>query len=327
MLNRFLPLYFTVFISALSLTAIIEHHLIPMLRGKADQPIYDKGPNWHKAKGAIPTMGGLAFLIASTVSFFICSIFFFITANNTSALRILTFAFLCIGNALIGLVDDLTKLKRKENTGLTPKQKLLLQGIIAFAFLFMNSKLSASGYMFDLILFKISSPFLYYPAGLFLILGIINCANLTDGIDGLASSVAYAIGIIFFIKSAATNEICALISVILIGSSLAFLAFNINPAKIFMGDTGSLLLGAMAVSCAFAGETPISIISIGAIYVIEGVSVILQVIYYKLTKKRLFKMAPLHHHLEKSGFSENKICLIAMIITFITSLFAFIIKQ
>ena len=265
-------------------------------------------------------MGGLAFLASTSVSFFICSLYFYFTNNIKSLTTLIPFILLCIGNSLIGLLDDATKLKRGKNEGLTPKQKLLLQSIIAFIFLILLSTLSNKTFTLDLLVTQVTSPLLYYPMLFLLILGIVNCANLTDGIDGLASGVAYAIGVSFFVISFKSNVVCGAISVTLIGASLAFLIFNINPAKIFMGDTGSLLFGAIAISCAFSVERPLSVLSVGVIYVIEGASVILQVIYYKLTKKRLFKMAPIHHHLEKSGLGENKICLIAMIVTFLAAL-------
>ena len=324
--NSFTPLYFTVLLITFSLTALIEFYLIPYLRGRANQPIYEDGPKWHALKGKTPTMGGIAFLISSTVAFLFSIIFFVAIEHKAYAMALATYAFLCIGNSLIGLIDDLTKLRRKKNAGLSPKQKIIAQAIIAVIFLFLQSKLLHPTLSFDLLIAKVSSPYFYYPVSLFLILGIVNCANLTDGIDGLASSVAYAIGASYFITSLGTGPVCTVISALLIGSSLAFLLFNINPAKIFMGDTGSLLLGALAVSCAFSSESPLSVIPIGVIYVIEGVSVIMQVFFFKLTKRRIFKMAPLHHHLEKSGMSENKICIIAIIITLLSSVLTFLVK-
>ena len=150
---------------------------------------------------------------------------------------------------------------------------------------------------------------------IFLLLGIINCANLTDGIDGLATSVAMIIGIVYAILGAYIYYSSTLISVSLIGGALAFLYFNTNPARIFMGDTGSLFLGSLVAGIAFSINKPLSIIPIGIVYVIEGVSVILQVVSFKLTRKRIFKMAPLHHHLEKCGMDENRICVIAVAIT------------
>lgn len=322
MLDSFWPLYLILFLFTLLLTSVIEHYLIPYLRTRANQPIYEIGPSWHASKGATPTMGGLAFLIASTLSLLFSALYLFFINESHFALSLLIYTFLCVGNALIGLVDDLTKIQRKQNGGLTPKQKLLLQTIVAVIFLALNAKNSKNVPAMDLLGFKIDSFFLYFPISLIIILGIVNFANLTDGIDGLAASVAYAIGISFLLMSAKGALVSAILATVLIGSSVAFLFFNMNPAKIFMGDTGSLFLGALALSCAFSAERPLSIIPIGIIYVIEGASVILQVVFFKLTRKRLFKMAPIHHHFEKCGMSENKICLIAIIITLFSSLIA-----
>ena len=147
--------------------------------------------------------------------------------------------------------------------------------------------------------------------------------NLTDGIDGLASSVAFTVGVSLFYFSAFSYPEVALSSAALVGATLGFLFFNINPAKIFMGDTGSLFLGALAVSMAFSLKNPFLIIPVCSVYVIEGISVILQVVFFKATGKRLFRMAPLHHHLERLGMSETKICMIAMTLTLATAFLTF----
>ena len=160
---------------------------------------------------------------------------------------------------------------------------------------------------------------IYYFLSIIILVGITNCANLTDGIDGLATSVAFAIGLSVFYISYSRSDAASFISASLIGATVAFLIFNIHPAKVFMGDTGSLFLGALVASLAFELKNPFIAITTGAVYVIEGVSVILQVIYYKATKKRLFKMAPIHHHLEKCGWDENKICLVAIALTLLFS--------
>ena len=172
---------------------------------------------------------------------------------------------------------------------------------------------------------KIELGFFYYPISIFVMLGLINSANLTDGIDGLASSVAFAIGIALFYISASLSPELAFISSAIIGATIGFLIFNLHPAKIFMGDTGSLFLGALIASSSRLIENEIVILLISGVYVIEGFSVVLQVLWYKLTKKRILKMAPIHHHLEKCGFSENRICLCAIFLTFLFSIPAYII--
>lgn len=314
-------LYIALFLLSVGITVFVERKLIKHLSGKASQPIYSEGPSWHAKKSGTPTMGGLAFLPASLLclvfSFFYVIIF---PQQSSMFISVIITLIYAIANSLVGIFDDLTKLKRKENAGLTPFQKLFLQFLLAVIFLMARAFYLEDDTTIDFSFGKIDFGFLYYPLVIIILLGIVNCANLTDGIDGLASSVAFAIGIVFFLIS--SNPDTTLISLILSGVALGFLFFNLNPARIFMGDTGSLFLGAMGASLSFSLKNPFLILFIGGVYVIEGVSVILQVIYFKATRKRLFKMAPLHHHLEKSGFSENRICLIAVLLTLALSLIA-----
>ena len=322
MLGTYLPLYSFAFFFTLLLTFLLEAKLIPLLKSRAAQPIYDGGPAWHMSKEGTPTMGGVGFLIPSSLALFLCSFFLNSGTNKEYALSVLISALFCIGNAAIGFFDDLTKLKRKQNAGLSPMQKLAMQSIVGGAFLIARHTLLGDTTVMKLFFFEADLGWFYYPVALFLILGIVNCANLTDGIDGLASSVAYGIGISLFLFSSSVNPVCATLASVIVGSSIGFLFFNINPAKIFMGDTGSLFLGSLVVSAVFAIEEPALLIPLGSVYVIEGVSVVLQVFCFKLTKKRLFIMAPLHHHLEKQGMSENKICLVSVLFTLITAIIA-----
>ena len=322
MLDRYFPVYIFVFIFTLALTAVIEKRIIPILSKKAKQPIYEEGPRWHMSKSGTPTMGGIAFLIASVSALAVCSLFFISTYISLSIIISLLYA---LSNAMIGIIDDLKKLHHKKNAGLTPKEKLLLQLISAVLFLLARrfllldtTELSFSFGSFDLGVF-------YYPFSLIILLGLVNFSNLTDGIDGLSSSVAFSIGISIFYLSAALSVETAIISSAIIGSAVGFLIFNLHPAKIFMGDTGSLFFGAIIASCAFTLKNPLIMVFVAGVFVIEGVSVILQVLFYKLTHKRIFKMAPLHHHLEKCGWSENKICIAAILMTFIMSIPAYIL--
>ena len=302
-------------------TAYLEKKLIPILENKAKQPIYEGGPSWHSSKSGTPTMGGLAFVLTIAIIVSVVGIFrFFIGSNDKTAISLFIGILFAIGNAIIGVFDDLTKLRRKENAGLTPIQKLLFQFLLAIIFLmarayFLNDSTSVS-----LSFGKFDLGAFYYPLAILMLVGIVNCANLTDGIDGLATSVAWMIGAIFFIVglSAATDG--AILSSALMGGTIAFLFFNVNPAKVFMGDTGSLFLGALVCAIAFTFDNPFALLLIGIIYVIEGASVILQVLSYKLSGKRIFKMAPLHHHLEQSGYRENTICIYAIIVTLIFSI-------
>jgi phospho-N-acetylmuramoyl-pentapeptide-transferase len=313
------------FLISLSLTVIIEKQLIPYLKSKAAQPIYETGPAWHMSKSGTPTMGGLAFLIGISASLLVFCIVSGEVANVISAVLIsLCFA---VANSVIGIVDDLTKIKKKENAGLKPYEKLILQFLVAVIFLMARKFFLGDDTALTFSSFEIDLGWLYYPLAIIIILGTTNCANLTDGIDGLASSVAIAIGFSFLFLGGVASKETALISSAVIGGSLGFLFFNRHPAQIFMGDTGSLFLGGLATALAFSFNNPVAILFLGGVYTMEGLSVILQVIYFRLTKKRLFKMAPLHHHMEKCGIGENKICIYAICLTaLLTVLAAFIFK-
>lgn len=325
MTDKFLPLYALAFILALGTSALLEMRLIPMLRARAAQPIYKEGPSWHLSKSGTPTMGGVAFLVGITLSLLLAALFLFTVGKSEAATALLISVFFAVANSFIGIIDDLTKLRRKENAGLSPAQKLILQLFFAIIFLYLRARLLGDGTALFFSFGEVELGVLYYPLAIIMLLGITNCANLTDGIDGLASSVAFAVSAVLFYASAAFLPEAALCSAAVMGGAVGFLIFNIHPAKIFMGDTGSLFLGAILVSCSFSLKNPLLFVFVGGVYVIEGVSVILQVLFYKLTKKRIFKMAPIHHHLEKCGYGENKICIIAIIATFILSLPAFLL--
>lgn len=301
-----------------ALTCVSEAALIPFLRRNAKQPIYTDGPSWHSAKQGTPTMGGLAFAAAVSVAVLLCGIYLYKSGDSYPGISLMICLSYCLFNSLVGFLDDITKLKRKSNGGLTPIQKLLLQTFFAVIFLFLRQRLLNCGTSVDLPGISVDLGIWYYPLACIMLVGIVNFANLTDGIDGLAASVALAIGTAFLFISANSPD-TAILAAATMGSALAFLPFNLNPARIFMGDTGSLFFGALTVCCAFTLDNPLLILPIGAVYIAEGASVVLQVIGYKLTGKRLFKMAPLHHHLEKSGLEESKICVIAVAATLTSS--------
>ncbi len=313
-------LFLAAFIISLIGTVILESKLIPHLRKRAHQPIYEGGPEWHLKKQGTPTMGGLAFLIAMSVALIFCTVLLFEGGFSAAGCSIIIILVFSVFNSFVGIIDDLTKLHRRENAGLTPLQKLVLQFISVWVLLFAREYFFADGTELHFGNFPLDLKFLYYPVMALLAVGIINFSNLTDGVDGLAASTAVGIGVglLFVATSADTVSVAA----VLIGGSVGFLFFNVNPAKIFMGDTGSLFLGALVAACAFTLEFPLMIILICSVYVLEGGSVIIQVLVYKLTGKRVFKMSPLHHHLEKCNFSETKICLCALILTLVSSLFA-----
>ena len=324
MLDKNFPIYVLVFACTFIITAITERIIIPRLSLHAKQPIYEEGPRWHMKKSGTPTMGGIAFLLASAIALIIPAVILIVFKSYYVGFSIFISLLYAILNSLVGIIDDLKKLKRKENAGLTPRQKIFLQTIAAILFLYLRKTVLKDTTEISFSFGTLDLGFLYYPLSLIILVGVVNSANLTDGIDGLASSVAFSIGVSLFYISAALNIETALISSAIIGASVGFLLFNIHPAKIFMGDTGSLFFGAIIASCAFTLRNPLLIIFIAGVYVIEGVSVILQVGYYKLTHKRIFKMAPLHHHLEKCGYSENKICITAILTTLIISIPAYI---
>ena len=299
------------FLAALFLTVLFMRLLLPILRRRhVGQRILEIGPSWHSVKEGTPTMGGLSFLGGILLSVMIAYILL-IKVTSTLFLRPLIFAFLyALLTAFVGLIDDLTKFRKKQNEGLTPSQKIVLQIAFAAAYLAL---LRIYGYIdtaFYIPYFNTVVDFglSYYFFALILCVGTVNCVNLTDGIDGLCSTVTLIVGA-FFALAAATlsNESTLVLSAAIMGGCLAFLFFNRHPAKVFMGDTGSLFLGGTVVGCAFTLDSPLLLLIVGLPYLFEGVSVILQVGYYKLTKKRLFRMAPFHHHLEKCGWSEGRI--------------------
>ena len=259
MLDRYFPLYITSFFFSFFFTFLIEKILIPSLTKKAEQPIYADGPKWHIKKKGTPTMGGLAFVLSITFSLLCAAIILLITKDTNGVLSLVICQLYAMSNALIGIIDDATKLKRRVNKGLSAKGKLILQFICAVLFLIARYVLLNDTTEISFSFGEIDLGFFYYPISMIILLGIINCANLTDGIDGLASSVAFSIGVsLLYISSALSTE-ASIISSAIIGASLSFLIFNLHPAKIFMGDTGSLYFGALIASFAFSLKNPLLI--------------------------------------------------------------------
>lgn len=311
--------YIFTFLFAITVTALAEKRLIPLLKRKAEQPIYDEGPVWHLKKKGTPTMGGIGFLISASLALCISAIYLFLRGESYFASSLLISVCYAALNSFIGIIDDYAKIRKKENAGLSPFQKLVLQTAAASLFIIARRIFLFSS---TEIVFKTASVevgIFYYPLALVMLVATANCANLTDGIDGIASGVSFAIGIaLAYLSSNASYEV-AFISFALMGAAVGFLFFNLHPAKIFMGDTGSLFLGSLAAAACIALGNPLIILFVGVVYLTEGISVILQVSFYKLTKRRIFKMAPFHHHLEKCGWSENKIVIWAIILTLVFS--------
>lgn len=315
-------------LSTLVLTVISERFLIPFLRSvKMQQKILDIGPRWHKSKEGTPTMGGLGFIAPSFVVFVGFGIYMTLSDPSVGAWRLFGgfgYALLCGG---IGVIDDYAKFFKKQNEGLKAWQKYLLQLAVSALFLVV---LVCKGGLTTVLHIPFSSVYAdlgwgYYVFALILLTGIMNSVNLTDGIDGLASGVTAIVGAFFAVASFALGSAeTKLLSAVVIGACLGFLVYNFYPARVFMGDTGSLFLGGAVIAMAFLINEPLIAVIAGIVYVCESASVILQVGYFKLTHgKRLFKMSPIHHHFEKCGWSEIKIVTVFSLVTLIFSVVAY----
>ncbi len=320
MRNAFTIEFIAIALTVFLITVLAEYKLIPLLRSyKAGQKILDIGPRWHKHKEGTPIMGGLGFILATLL---VMAGYFILKAVFSDVTRYiplaLTLAF-AVANGAIGFVDDYFKLIKKENEGLTPRQKILLQFVMAAAYVCV---MSYTGFMHTVLAIPftdlaIDLGWFYYPLAVILLVGVINGANFTDGVDGLASSVSLVIGIFFAIWAfAASNALLSSVGAILIGATLGFLIFNFHPAKVFMGDTGSLFLGALVIGGCFAAHNELVGLIVSAVFIVEMLSSLLQRLWFKLTRKlygegrRLFRMAPLHHHFEKGGWSEYRVVLV-----------------
>lgn len=307
---------FTVAVVTFVLTAIFTKRLIPFLKKKKmGQKILEIGPGWHKKKEGTPTMGGLGFVLAISISFIFYSIFFARNTEIKTFLTIINVYIYGILNCLVGVIDDIAKYKKNQNLGLTPKGKLLLQSIFTVAFLWLQTSFVGVSTVIEIPFTRHEIEFgpLYYVLMFLILCGITNAVNLTDGLDGLASTCVMTVGAFLSICGVVLTENNGLsfFGGCLLGATLGFLVYNLHPAKVFMGDTGSLFLGAVVASSSFLFENPIVVMMYGFVFVFEAITVVMQVLFFKITRgKRLFKMAPFHHHLEKSGFSEMKIVVI-----------------
>ena len=313
------------FVVSFALTAVLGTPVIRFLKKlKFGQKILEDGPTWHMNKQYTPTMGGIMFIAGLVGALCACLPAIWAAADLRP---VLIFA-LSLIFGLIGMVDDYTKIKKKQNQGLTPLQKLLLQ--IAAAALFVTV-LRSMGYItghvyipFVNVLWQVPW-FLYLPCAIFVIVGAVNAVNLTDGIDGLAASVTAVVALFFSGVFLALGDSSAVFSAGLFGALLGFLLYNKNPARVFMGDTGSLFLGGAVCGMAFACDLPLILVPVGIIYIAETLSDIIQVTYFKMTHgKRIFKMAPLHHHFEMCGWSEKKIVFVFTAITLVMCIVSYL---
>ena len=291
------------------LSGVIGYFLLPVLRAlKAGQSIRELGPTWHNNKAGTPMMGGLMFIFAAIICLLIC----IPTMTDYTVFYALIPA-LCFG--FIGFLDDFTKIKFKRNLGLTSIQKAALQLIVSVLYLYLLYKEGSMTCALYIPFVNVSlqiHPMIYIFFAMFVMVGCVNAVNLTDGVDGLSSSVTIPVMLFFAAAAIAMGRFdLALLPASLVGGLIAYLFYNWHPAKVFMGDTGSLFLGGVVCALAFALDMPLILILVGFVYMMETLSVILQVGYFKLTHgKRLFKMSPIHHHFEMCGWKEEKVVLV-----------------
>lgn len=331
-------------IMSFALSALIGLFLIPFLKKiHFGQTILEDGPKWHKSKQGTPIMGGFMFIISSAVAsafgYFLYRFGGFTVLPrdegelSNGVLRLAACIIFSILFAGIGFIDDYIKAVKKQNLGLNPKQKMAFQFVLCAAYLAVLYLLGDGSTKIDLLFFSFDIGFFYYPLMIVFMIYVSNAVNLTDGVDGLCGSVT-------FVTMLAYSLICVLLrsfevsifSMAVSAGCLGFLLWNLHPAKCFMGDTGSMFLGGAFVAVGMALHNHLLIILLGLIYILEALSVVLQVSYFKITArqhykktgekgkgKRIFKMSPIHHHFEMSGFSEYKIVITFSLFTLICS--------
>ncbi len=320
---------------AFSICAVSGKIIIPFLHKlKFGQTILEIGPKWHEKKQGTPTMGGVMMALGLFCGMAVAITYALIFSGglavelkrSQNVTRLVAGVALAIGMGLIGFFDDYIKVVKKRNLGLTAKQKTLMQLLVSAAYL---STLYISGVTTTWIPFlgdvDVTSGLglVFWPIALMFIYGFTNAVNLTDGIDGLASSVTLVVvcGLMFaagMLNNFAYNAYAAALA----GACIGFLVWNAHPAKVFMGDTGSMFLGGAVVALAFSTGRPILLLLSGFVYLAEALSVIIQVAVFKKTGKRIFKMSPIHHHFEMSGWSENKIVSVFSFVAFICAVLA-----
>ena len=312
-------------LTAFAIAAVTGIFLIPLLKKiHFGQTIYEKGPAWHKSKQGTPIMGGFMFIIGSAVAIAVgYALYRFRSADaaalpdNTGLYRLLAGYGFALLNCGIGFIDDYIKAVKKQNLGLKPKQKMVMQFVFSSAFLYALYLLGDHATTITFPIFgDVDFGIFYYPIMVLYLIFLTNAVNLTDGIDGLCGSVTVISSLLFVMLCAAMGMWeYSIFSMALAGACLGFLIWNLHPAKVFMGDTGSMFLGGSICAIGFAMHQHLLLALVAIVYVLEALSVVVQVCYFKATKgKRLFKMSPIHHHFEMCGFSEYKI-----VITFSTA--------
>lgn len=309
-------LYCLAIVIAAVITGLLGYFMVPFLHKiKFGQTIREVGPSWHKNKQGTPTMGGIMFIIGSSVAAVICIAFLWLNGGAETQLmlvKVMAGALMAVGFGIVGFLDDYISIKKHRNLGLTEIQKLILQFIIVGAYLLSVALAGGTTETVIPFLGSVDLGFFYYILAAVFIVGMVNAVNFTDGIDGLNTSVTLVVALVFSVIAMLLNRVgLSLYAAAIVGAMIGFLFWNANPAKVFMGDTGSLFLGGAVCALAFGVDMPILLILIGIIYIVEILSVVLQVTYFKITHgKRIFKMAPIHHHFEMCGWNENKICFV-----------------
>ncbi len=322
---------------AFGLTALSGFWIVPYLRRlKYGQTILDIGPKWHKDKEGTPTMGGLMFILGITVAVVLGRLMAsdpsasMVDGGRVMLTRLIGGLLMSFGFMAVGLADDYVKVSKRQNLGLTPRQKLIFQFAIAALYLtalFLSGDTSTLVHL--PVLGWMNLGLLYWPLAMTGIVYMVNSVNITDGLDGLLSSVTLFGAMGFFAAAQALRlpEIQMLATAVM-GGCLGFLVWNHYPARVFMGDTGSMFLGGLVCALTFGVGLPVLIVPIGIIYIAESLSVVIQTLYFKYTRKttgtgkRLFKMSPIHHHFEMLGYTEHQIVLAFSLITAVGSLLA-----
>ncbi|MBQ3038793.1 MAG: phospho-N-acetylmuramoyl-pentapeptide-transferase [Clostridia bacterium] len=314
--------YLIPFFVSLAVTVLMGFILIPRLRIlKFGQQILEDGPAWHKSKAGTPTMGGIMFITGVLISSVIALLVDF-------DIKYLSMLVVALGFGVIGFVDDYVKVVKHRNLGLTASQKFILQAVLAIVYVLI---LKYSGDLSSEIIIPFTSKtlsmpwWLYVVFILFVVTGTVNAVNLTDGLDGLATSITIAVSLFFAVAGIIFAESAAgYFSAAVLGGCIGFLFFNHYPAKVFMGDTGSLFLGGAISVIAVGLRMPLILVIAGFVYLFETLSVIIQVTYFKKTGKRVFKMTPIHHHFEKCGWREKKIVAVFTAVTAVLCVIAFV---
>jgi len=319
--------YYIVIAACLSfaVTALSGFVLIPLLRRlRFGQSIREDGPIWHEKKQGTPTMGGIMFIlgIGAAVPFALSK-----ASGSGEKYGIIYCGLTALLFGLVGFIDDFIKVSKKQNLGVTVKQKLFLQFAAAIAFTVSMSLSGLLSSQIDIPFTKLSFDigFAIYPLTVIAMVGIVNAVNITDGLDGLASGVTWIVGVFFLLTASAFKlEGYSVLAAALAAAMMGFLVWNFYPAKVFMGDTGSLFLGGLVGTLCFALKMPLIFLIVGVVYMIEILSDVIQVLHYKRTKRRVFLMAPIHHHFEKKGWSEIRIDFTAMGLTLLFCAGAFL---